>query len=84
MWYTATMETPYATTEEAEFKNPDNTRKQNFTYNHAAADATVTSPDKSAMLNTYSDQSGRNPQNGWAGQRAEGLSGRCGREVWAK
>ncbi len=49
--YTVTMETAYETTEEAEFKNLDKTRYTSTTYNHTAADGTVTSPNKSAMLN---------------------------------
>lgn len=49
--YLATLETAYATTEEGQFGNLPTTRETDAVYNHTPADATVTSPNKSAMLN---------------------------------
>ncbi len=49
--YKATMEDEYASTEEAEFKNVDRSRYTG--YNITEDDATVSSPDRSAMLNSH-------------------------------
>ncbi|MCG8309084.1 MAG: RHS repeat-associated core domain-containing protein, partial [Cytophagales bacterium] len=49
--YKATMESAYDAQEEAQFANLDATRYTGAVYNHTPPDGTVTSPDKSAMLN---------------------------------
>jgi RHS repeat-associated protein len=51
--YKATMESELSTTEEAQFKNIAKTRVNNTTYNHTAPSGTVSSPNKSAMLNSH-------------------------------
>ena len=53
MVYTATMETAYETTKEAEIKNLDNTRENNITYNHTPVDGIVSTPNKSALLDNH-------------------------------
>ena len=51
--YRATMETAYEEAEEAEFENLDKTRVTDALYNHTPADSIVTSPNKTALLNTH-------------------------------